>query len=308
MVAEEGLAPLRQRAGLGTRAGLSAVSEAKNASVAASLRLISWPFDLGIADVGVGAGGRDLARDAELRGLLEAQGWDVSLDVVPGVDERRPETARVFELNRRLAHRVRTAVAEDAFPLVLGGNCNSCLGTVSGLRPARIGVVWFDAHADFDTTDDNLSGYFDVFALAILTGSAWRTLRETIPGFAPVDERDVVLAGVRDLEPYQRDFLDRSAVRTVPGAMDAHSSRRSTTCARESTASTFTSTSTRSTTARRAPTSTPPAGIARHAARRRRRGVRALHRRGRGTDRLRPERRLRRPGARGGPVPARARR
>jgi arginase len=30
----------------------------------------------------------------------------------------------------------------------------------------------------------------------------------------------VVLAAVRDLEPYQRDFLERSAVRSVPGAMD----------------------------------------------------------------------------------------
>ena len=189
--------------------------------MAASLRLISWPFDLGAAEVGVGAGARDLARDDRLRARLEAQGWDVALDVVPGVDEREPETRRVFELNRRLAHRVRSAVEEGAFPLVLGGNCNSCLGTVSGVRPGRIGVVWFDAHADFDTTDDNLSGYFDVMALTILTGSAWRALRETIPGFEAVDERDVVLAAVRDLEPYQRDFLERSAVRTVPGAMDA---------------------------------------------------------------------------------------
>jgi arginase len=182
----------------------------------AGLRLISWPFDLGVADVGVGAGARDLARDEQLRALLAAQGWDVALDVVPGVDERGPETRRIFELNRRLAHRVRSAVEQEAFPLVLGGNCNSCLGTVSGLRPGPVGVVWFDAHADFDTTDDNLSGYFDVMALTILTGSAWRTLRETIPGFAPVDEFDVVLAAVRDLEPYQRDFLERSAVRSVP--------------------------------------------------------------------------------------------
>jgi arginase len=186
----------------------------------ARLRLISWPFDLGVADVGVGAGGRDLARDEQLRARLAEQGWAVSLDTVPGVDERAPETRRVFELNRRLAHRVRAAVDEGAFPLVLGGNCNSCLGTVSGVRPGRTGVVWFDAHANFDTTDDNLSGYFDVMALTILTGSAWRGLRETIPGFEAVDERDVVLAAVRDLEPYQRDFLERSAVRSVPGAME----------------------------------------------------------------------------------------
>jgi arginase len=174
--------------------------------VAAELQLIAWPFDLGEHDVGTGAGPRALATD-----MVE----------VPAVEEGGPMIGRVFELNRRLAVEVRAAVERGAFPLVLAGNCNSCLGTVSGLRPGRIGVVWFDAHADFDTTDDNLSGFFDVMALSTLTGSAWRALRETIPGFAPVDERDVVLAAVRDLEPYQRDALECSAVRTVPGPMPA---------------------------------------------------------------------------------------
>jgi arginase len=148
---------------------------------------------------------------------LEALGWRVRVDSVEPVEETRSEIARVFELDRRLAARVHTAIAEDAFPLVLAGNCNSCLGTVAGASAGGIGVVWFDAHADFDTPDDNLSGFLDVMGLAILTGSGWRALRETIPGFVPVHEEKVVLAGVRDLEPYQRARLERSHIRTVPG-------------------------------------------------------------------------------------------
>jgi arginase len=148
---------------------------------------------------------------------LEALGWRVRVDSVEPVEETRSEIARVFELDRRLAARVHTAIAEDAFPLVLAGTCNSCLGTVAGASAGGIGVVWFDAHADFDTPDDNLSGFLDVMGLAILTGSGWRALRETIPGFVPVHEEKVVLAGVRDLEPYQRARLERSHIRTVPG-------------------------------------------------------------------------------------------
>jgi arginase len=116
---------------------------------------------------------------------------------------------------------VRGAVDEGAVPLVLAGGCMSALGTVAALGPEGLGVVWLDAHADFDTPDDNVSGFFDVMALSILTGTGWAALRATIPGFAPVPEEDVVLAGVRDLEPYQRARLGRSAVRTVPGAFDA---------------------------------------------------------------------------------------
>jgi arginase len=94
----------------------------------------------------------------------------------------------------------------------------SCLGTVAGLGPLDLGVVWFDAHADFDTPEDNLSGFFDVMALSLLTGTGWRALRETIPGFRAVEERNVVLVGVRDLEPYQRSRLEASAVNVVADA------------------------------------------------------------------------------------------
>jgi arginase len=130
----------------------------------------------------------------------------------------RTEIARTIELDRVLAARVRAAAERYTFPLVLAGDCASCLGTVGGLDHERLGVVWFDAHADFDTPDDNLSGFFDVMALAILTGSGWRALRESIPGFRPVEEENVALVGVRDLEPYQRERLEASAVHVVADA------------------------------------------------------------------------------------------
>jgi arginase len=183
-----------------------------------ALELIAWPYHAGLRDVSMGLGASVLAADAELRAGLEATDLSVTVETIPPVDESLPEVARIFELDRRLSRRVAAASARGVFPLVLGGNCVSCLGTVAGA--GADGVVWLDAHADFDTTDDNLSGFTDVFGLAILTGTGWRALRETIPGFRPVPEERVVLAAVRDLEPYQRERLDASAVRTVPGAVD----------------------------------------------------------------------------------------
>ena len=171
------------------------------------LQVITWPFQDGLPDVGMGAGPSVLAR-----GL---PGTPVAIPPVPA---RRPEIGRIMELDRRLAMAVREAVARGAVPLVLAGACVSSVGTVAGTGAEGLGVVWLDAHADFDTPEDNLSGFFDVMALAILTGAGWTALRETVPGFAPVPEEHVVVAGVRDLEPYQRARLGRSAVRVVPGA------------------------------------------------------------------------------------------
>jgi arginase len=159
-----------------------------------------------------------LLSDPELAAELRAQGWDVRSEVVAAPEASDPEIVRIAEGDRRLAAHVSAAVAEGAFPLVLAGDCNSCLGTVAGLGPrdAPLGVVWLDAHADFDTPDRSL-GFFDGMGLAILTGNGWDLLRGTIDCLTPVAERDVVLAGVRDLEEHQRTPLDRSALSLVPG-------------------------------------------------------------------------------------------
>jgi arginase len=152
--------------------------------------------------------------------LISGAGWTVRADTIPGGDDRRPEIARTMTLVRRLAHRVREARTGGAFPMVLAGGCSTSLGTVSGLGLQSPGIVWFDAHADFDTPDDNVSGFFDVMPVAILTGSGWAAQAASVPGFRALGEEQVVMAAVRDLEPYQAQRLDNSAVRTVPGAID----------------------------------------------------------------------------------------
>src|SRR4051794_22929960 len=170
-------------------------------------RLIALPFHNGLPDVGMGLG---------VRALVDELG--LAADVVPAVDASQPEVRRTIELDRRLAERVRAAVAGGAFPLVLAGNCNSSLGTVGGVGAAGVGVVWFDAHADFDTPEDNVSGFFDVMALSTLTGSAWQAQRAKVCD--PVEESSVVLAAVRDLEPYQRSRIEASRLLLAPGALE----------------------------------------------------------------------------------------
>lgn len=158
----------------------------------------------------MGAGPTALVQRHDLPGALRTSGHRVALEEIDLPDDLVPEIARTFELNRRVARAVEGAVAAEALPLVLSGNCNTCLGVNAGLADASLGVVWFDAHADFDTPEDNESGFFDVFGLAILTGTGWRAQRESIPGFEAVPEVRVLLVGARDLEPYQRARVEGS--------------------------------------------------------------------------------------------------
>ena len=173
-----------------------------------SIRLIVAPYDDGRLDWRMGRGARAIAS-----AVAEPA------ETIEDIDPARPPIGRAFDVAAELSARVRAARERGEQPFVLAGNCNSSLGTASGLD-GRVGVVWFDAHADFDTPDENESGFFDVMALAILTGNGWRALRERIPGFRAVREEDVVLAAVRDLEPYQHEAIERSGVTAVPGAVD----------------------------------------------------------------------------------------
>jgi arginase len=181
------------------------------------LRLIASPYHDGLAGVDRGHAPTRLLEEAEASGVLAALERPISVEVVDPADPADPEAARVFELCRRLAERVRAAVADSAFPVVLAGDCNSCLGTVAGCGTRGLGVVWLDAHADFDSPEDSRSGSLDGMGLAMLTGRGWETLREMIPGFAHVDEGQVVLVAVRDLEPAQRDRLRASRIRSLEG-------------------------------------------------------------------------------------------
>jgi arginase len=181
------------------------------------LRLISWPFHNGLPGISMGAGAARLAHDAELRRGLDGSGWEVVDEEIEPVATSDAEITRVMELVRRLSARVASAVDAGAFPLVLAGNCNSSLGTVAGAGATDLGVVWFDAHADFDTPEDSTSGSLDAMGLALLTGRGWGALRETVPGLSAIDDEHVVLVAVRDLEPGQRDRLRSSRIHCLEG-------------------------------------------------------------------------------------------
>jgi hypothetical protein len=80
------------------------------------LRLIASPFHNGVRNIGMGSGASRLVADESLCTGLQAGGRRPSCDEVESVDESRGEIARVMELVRRLAGRVRLPVQDGAFP------------------------------------------------------------------------------------------------------------------------------------------------------------------------------------------------
>lgn len=185
------------------------------------LRLIEVPFDSGHWGARMGRGpGALLAAGAEAR--LRAAGHAVETERVAFPSPFPTEVATAFRVAGALAERVRAAAWQSRLPLVLAGNCLSAAGALAGLGREEVGVVWLDAHADFNTPETSESGFLDGMALAVATGRCWRPLARTLPGFRPVDPGRVLLVGARDLDAGERAELEEAGVdRVAPEAVGA---------------------------------------------------------------------------------------
>ncbi len=156
----------------------------------------------------LGSGGREVSSD-----VVELD-WDFNERSGSGEDDA------CFELMGKVSERVAAARADGAFPVVLSGSCFAAVGVVAGLGEPAPGVVWLDAHSDFNSPETTLEGYLDGMGLAMLTGGAWQRMVAGVPGAKPVPETAALLVGARDFDEPEKRRLDESAVRLVgPGEL-----------------------------------------------------------------------------------------
>lgn len=179
------------------------------------IQLLAVPYDSGNRGVRMGAGPEALLT-AGLQQALRDAGHTVHVKIAElPPDSWNAEIQTGFELMRMISGAVREARATNRLPIVLAGNCNTAIGTVAGLGADSTGVIWFDAHADFNTPETTTSGFLDGTALAILTGRCWTQLAATVPNFQPVADQRVCLVGTRDIDSLEGGLLDESAVEVV---------------------------------------------------------------------------------------------
>jgi arginase len=147
---------------------------------------------------------------------LRNRGWHVELAVVKRpVRSVSDRLTSIVAVNRSLAEKVKSAIKRGSIPVVLGGDCNSCLGALAGLQMPKVGVIWFDAHGDFQTPETSPSGYFDGMPLAIVTGRCFQGLRRQIGQKDPIPESLILHIGGRAMGRNERARFERSDIQVV---------------------------------------------------------------------------------------------
>jgi arginase len=179
--------------------------------------LLEVPYDSGHRNLRMGSGPEHFLKNG-LQSSLEKEGHQVSLKQIESASGFRSEISTAFELNRILAKRVRSAVEQNHFPLVLAGNCNCAVGILAGLDSDNVGLIWYDAHGDFNTPETTRSGFLDGMALAMVTGRCWSHLAASVSNFRPLPEDKVLLVGARDFDPEEGELLKHSEIHHIPSS------------------------------------------------------------------------------------------
>lgn len=134
----------------------------------------------------------------------------VAEPVFPEQERTAEETDNLGILGGKIAEAVAQARREGNVVLMTGGNCTHITGVLGGLQDAhgpdaKVGLVWFDAHGDFNTPHTTLSGMLGGMPVAVCAGLAYPRWRAQSHIAAPLPTDRIVMVDVRNLdEPEER--------------------------------------------------------------------------------------------------------
>ncbi len=185
-----------------------------------SIRVIGVPMDLGQSRRGVDMGPSAL-RYAGLSHRLRKLGHtveDIGNIPVP-VRDTLPEAGgmsflpAVLKACELIYEQGQKAIAEGCIPLFIGGDHSIAVGTVGGVtHNAPSGLLWIDAHGDFNTPESSPSGNIHGMPLAALMGLGTPELVNLGRPGPKLKSSDVVLISSRDLDAPERVLLKQSRI------------------------------------------------------------------------------------------------
>lgn len=190
-----------------------------------TIRIIGIPMDLGQNRRGVDMG-PSAVRYAGLQSRLTRLGHQVhdqgnvhvpnpEESAASGPNQRRQAVSQTCQNIYQFGSQY---VAKDEFAIYLGGDHSISIGSVAAsaagqsdgqpaASPDPVGLLWIDAHADFNTPATSPSGNIHGMPVAVLTGDGHPQLVNTGFSGPKVDPANVVQIGLRDLDRNEKTRL-----------------------------------------------------------------------------------------------------
>ncbi len=161
----------------------------------------------------------------EVTPLLKELGINTTEVDVDLTDEEKAQYGvwhRLGLANGHLGKAVQELYAKNDFILGLIGNCNSSIGMLAGLQHANngtdlqtVGMIWIDAHGDFNTPETSLSGWLGGMPVAVASGQCLHRIREKAGLNPAIETKNIIMMGLRDVDPLEQILIDQSDITTI---------------------------------------------------------------------------------------------
>jgi arginase len=192
-----------------------------------NVSILGVPLSFGQSMAGVDLGPGAI-RVAGLAGRIENLGYavedlgDLPLErprSLPAAGEKVKYLREIHAACEKLAAEVERVADAGSLAITIGGDHSIAIGSLAGVvksfrkRDERLGLVYFDAHADMNTPDTSPSGNIHGMPLAVLLGYGSPEL-VNVADFAPkFDPRLCAHVGARDIDPGEREMVRRLGMR-----------------------------------------------------------------------------------------------
>ena len=181
------------------------------------IALVKQPF----SPTGLSAGPTTMA-EGGIQQILAELGAITRVETIGLTAEENAEYGGWKRLGLALGHFADVVAQNERegwFTVGLLATCPSMPGLVAGLqrsgpsgKPLKIGMLWLDAHPDFNTPETTRSGSLGGMPVAVATGRALKLMRLDAKLDPPLADRHVVMAGVRLTDPLEQELLDHSHI------------------------------------------------------------------------------------------------
>jgi len=187
---------------------------------------IGVPLDLGAGRRGVDMGPSafrvaDIHQKVRDLGYVVEDGGDLEVSIPETQEPGNPRLRYLKEIRdtcARLRDKVVEILGKGRIPVVLGGDHSLAMGTIAGLsrfhreRKEKVGLVWFDAHADSNTAETTPSGNIHGMPLAVVLGMGAPELVNLAGACPMVDGSRAAVVGLRDVDTPERGNIKASGI------------------------------------------------------------------------------------------------
>lgn len=186
-----------------------------------NIAIVTLPWQLGTRGVAHGRGA-DAILNADLVDRLIDNGHRVgtptSAELTPAEQKQYGAWHKTGLANNHFAQLIAEERREGNFVIGLESDCSATMGALAGIQQSgveRTGMVWFDAHADFNTPETSLSGMLGGMPVAISAGLCLERLRQKSGLARAIRPEDVVMVGLRDVDPLEMELLRQQNVEMI---------------------------------------------------------------------------------------------